>query len=213
MKSNLVLACLLFSLEYSTAESSTFCPELSQTLGNFSSSDFTHIHCNPECFEQVQPTLTLYTSSSQSNCQLSIGCQLQQGDLKSLSTSIRSDLHDIHKVVFLVHGFQIAKTDLKEWKAMKNDIIKEKNTAVILVDWFNGANADLSFLENSSYDVLSDLFNLMPYHQAAANTRYIGAMIANVIKNIRSVSKAQSLFHCVGHSLGAHSCGFAGKEL
>ena len=86
---------------------------------------------------------------------------------------------------------------------MKNDIIKEKNTAVILVDWFHGANADLSFLENSSYDVLSDLFNLMPYHQAAANTRYIGAMIANVIKNIRSVSKAQSLIHCVGHSLGA----------
>ena len=148
MKSIIVLTYLLVSGESSTADSTSFCPELGQVQGNLSSSGFTHIHRNPECFEQVKPTLTFYTSSNQSSCALSLGCHLQQADLKFLSPSISSELHNIKKVVFLVHGFQIVKTDFKEWKAMKNDILNEKNTGVILVDWFHGANIDLSFLNN-----------------------------------------------------------------
>lgn len=54
----------------------------------------------------------------------------------------------------------------------------------------------------------------MLYPQAAANTKCIGKLVANLIlylTNTCNISCAN--IHIIGHSLGAHIAGFAGKEL
>ena len=56
------------------------------------------------------------------------------------------------------------------------------------------------------------MIQLGPYHQASANTRYTGARIAKVLREIHLLNW-EAKFHCIGHSLGSHSCGFAGKAL
>ena len=65
---------------------------------------------------------------------------------------------------------------------------------VIVVDWGHGAT--------------------LPYDQATANTRVVGAQIAQLIQTIMNVTRAPaSSFHIVGHSLGAHVAGYAGERV
>lgn len=65
---------------------------------------------------------------------------------------------------------------------------------VIAVDWSKGA----------------DNIN---YIQAAANTRVVGATIANLIKELHNVAHlAHNKVHLVGHSLGSHISGYAGER-
>jgi len=48
------------------------------------------------------------------------------------------------------------------------------------------------------------------YFQSATDTQIVGAEIGLLIKNIiNSLGGDASRFHCVGHSLGAHSCSYA----
>ena len=54
----------------------------------------------------------------------------------------------------------------------------------------------------------------MPYTQAAANTQVVGAEIANLVNQMINKKGAKaSDFHCIGHSLGAHICGYAGSRI
>ena len=87
------------------------------------------------------------------------------------------------------------------------------NTAVVIVDWTKGSQTDLALFlrdilegalvsltdtQTSSLSplvdrVLSNLFQLGPYHQAAANTRYTGAVIARLAANINKVKTTLNL--------------------
>ena len=62
---------------------------------------------------------------------------------------------------------------------------------VFIVDWEEGA----------------DYF----YPRSAANTRVVGAKIAKKIEELKALGFSSSQFWCVGFSLGARTCGFAGK--
>ena len=65
---------------------------------------------------------------------------------------------------------------------------------VITVDWHSGA--------------------VLPYEQATANTRVVGAQVAQLVnKLIHSYSSNSALFHIIGHSLGAHVAGYAGERI
>ena len=169
---------------------------------------------SPQCLEQIQPKLTLYTRNNPSQ-----GCTLTPEDLSvgsryyEIPSSCSTQLSNLKKVVFLVHGFSLSLGPTEEYNAMKNAIIETQDTGVIIVDWYEGSNVDLGFLEGSTgATILSDFINLAPYHQAAANTRYVGAALALVTQNIRNI-KTPLTIHCIGHSLGAHACGFLGKAL
>ena len=64
---------------------------------------------------------------------------------------------------------------------------------VISVDWGNGAG--------------------FPYSQAAANTRLVGAEVAQVIQLLKDRKGVSvSNVHVIGHSLGAHVTGYAGAR-
>ncbi|KAH3698226.1 hypothetical protein DPMN_085745 [Dreissena polymorpha] len=78
---------------------------------------------------------------------------------------------------------------------MAQAIIKREDANVFAVDWSKGAHN-------------------INYNQAAANTRVVGALIAQFITQLRTTAQAQyGDFHLIGHSLGAHISGYAGERI
>ncbi|KAG8171283.1 hypothetical protein JTE90_022951 [Oedothorax gibbosus] len=95
------------------------------------------------------------------------------------------------KVQFLVHGYQAGDA---EWaKEMKDAFLRKEQCNVFIVDWKKGAE-------------------VLVYTNAVANTWVVGAEMGNFIvqlveKNGLNVADV----HIIGHSLGAHISGYAGK--
>ena len=106
-------------------------------------------------------------------------------------------------VVVLIHGFGSKKG---VWAgAMKDEIFENdlrENLAVLTVDWSKGASASL-------WDPAGS------YNKAVANTRYIGLATQNMHDCLErdQLSETHLEVHCIGHSLGAHVCGFLGNAL
>ena len=64
---------------------------------------------------------------------------------------------------------------------------------MVIVDWRKGAT--------------------IPYLQASANTQLVGRLVALLVNKMISSGAAAADFHLVGHSLGAHTCGYAGDAI
>merc|ERR1740129_1854284 len=86
-------------------------------------------------------------------------------------------------------------------------ISNEESTAVLVVGWGHGSGG---------LPVPDPLY----YYKAAANTRYMGVMLKKVLVSMVELGMTMTnrldrgpSFHCIGHSLGAHICSFAGKAL
>lgn len=94
----------------------------------------------------------------------------------------------------IVHGF-LDNQALGHWmKDMKDRFLEEGDYNVIIVDWSKG--------------------NSLPYGQATVNTRVAGAMVAIQIQALSSLrNSSPDKFHILGHSLGSHVAGYAGKFL
>ena len=94
----------------------------------------------------------------------------------------------------IVHGF-CHDSLLTPWDFdMKDAILRGEDANVIIVNWTKGG--------------------CFPYTQATANTQLVGVEIANLINLIVvNSSTSASSFHCIGHSLGAHTCGYAGEKV
>ena len=65
---------------------------------------------------------------------------------------------------------------------------------MILADWGGGSKA-------------------LWYPQSAANIRVIARDIARLSSVLIGQGLQQDSLYCVGHSLGAHTCGLAGKDV
>ncbi|XP_049274856.1 pancreatic lipase-related protein 2-like [Rhipicephalus sanguineus] len=79
-------------------------------------------------------------------------------------------------------------------KDMKTAFLLVGDYNVIIVDWRGG--------------------NGLPYTQATANTRLVGAEIAAFIKKLQAIFGAKpESFHILGHSLGSHIAGYAGERI
>jgi pimeloyl-ACP methyl ester carboxylesterase len=94
---------------------------------------------------------------------------------------------------FITHGF--VDTGSAKWVIrMKDAILKAEDMNVIVVNWSKGSQ--------------------FPYTQATANTQVVGAEIAKLIKALVANRGANLVdFHLIGHSLGAHTSGYAGRFL
>jgi len=105
-------------------------------------------------------------------------------------------------LVVLIHGFGSKKA---VWAASMKEAIFEndqrENLAVLTVDWKKGASA-------SFWDPIES------YNKAVANTRYIGLATQRLVQCLHKRDESAKIeVHCVGHSLGAHACGFLGNAL
>jgi len=93
----------------------------------------------------------------------------------------------------IVHGFLDYGT--RKWMMdMYKEFLTYEDCNVIRVDWGAGSK--------------------IPYTQATANTRVVGAQIAELIKRLEDWAGAdRKKFHILGHSLGSHIAGYAGERL
>ncbi|XP_076756831.1 pancreatic triacylglycerol lipase [Xylocopa sonorina] len=93
----------------------------------------------------------------------------------------------------IIHGF--LENGDKSWimRTVKELLVRE-DCNVMIVNWIDGAGP--------------------PYTQAVANTRLVGAMTARLIYQMIEIRGVNPLkIHCIGHSLGAHTCGYIGYTL
>ena len=71
---------------------------------------------------------------------------------------------------------------------------------IITVGWKDGAKYPLPTLNK--------------YQHAISNSRTLGALVAQLLTVIHEQKNyPMSRVHCIGHSLGAHACGFGGRRL
>ncbi|GAU95687.1 hypothetical protein RvY_07268 [Ramazzottius varieornatus] len=110
------------------------------------------------------------------------------------------DLHSINKSHFrsdrdgvkvLIHGY--IDDGRAPWiAAMEPRLLLQGDYNVITADWSTGVS--------------------IPYFQAASNTRVVGAEVARLIRVLRTkFGQNYRKIHIIGHSLGAHVAGYAGK--
>jgi len=94
---------------------------------------------------------------------------------------------------FLVHGF-IDDGTVKWMKRLTANLLDYGDYNVIIVNWGGGS---------------------MPmYSQATANTRVVGLEIGHMVNTmIREFGVNPDDVHCIGHSLGSHTCGYAGEQI
>ncbi|XP_028403781.1 pancreatic lipase-related protein 2-like [Dendronephthya gigantea] len=136
----------------------------------------------------IQTKFYLYTRGNQKKVE-----QLKLDNASSITTST---FDPSRKTIFIVHGF--AHHSQKPWVIrMKNELLKRYLCNVICVDWRKGAS-----------------YLTMFYLRAVANARLVGAQIAYLIQILNDVTGVRTKsVHIIGHSLGAHIAGYAGKRL
>lgn len=99
------------------------------------------------------------------------------------------------KTIIIVHGF-LSHSNEKWISEMEKAFLKWNDVNVIVVDWSAGGNT-------------------WNYYKAAINTRTVGYQISRFLEHITNATTVASdwgTIHLIGHSLGAHICGFAAKE-
>ncbi|KAJ8664652.1 hypothetical protein QAD02_006314 [Eretmocerus hayati] len=136
--------------------------------------------------------ILFYSSSSNRSERVT----LQHGDSFSLE---KADFDITRRTIFIVHGFLAHGQE--EWIAnLEQALFRWGNVNVFVVDWSQGA----------------DTWN---YFKAALNTKTVGDQLATFISQIADQTrqwhgeKNWGPLHLIGHSLGAHICGYAAKEL
>lgn len=92
---------------------------------------------------------------------------------------------------FIIHGF--IDTPLSNWVSdLRDELIHRGEMNVIVVDWAGGS--------------------LPLYTQATANTRLVGLEVAFLVRKLqKNYGLRPEDVHMIGHSLGAHTAGYAGE--
>ncbi|KAG8182867.1 hypothetical protein JTE90_024610 [Oedothorax gibbosus] len=94
----------------------------------------------------------------------------------------------------IIHGFNDNQYFTSWFQRLKNILLDRADENVIIVDWTKN--------------------NRLPYTVTVANSRLVGAQIANFIKHVhKTFGTSPESFHLIGHSLGAHVAGYAGERL
>uniref|UniRef100_A0A7D9NM11 Triacylglycerol lipase n=2 Tax=Xenopus tropicalis TaxID=8364 RepID=A0A7D9NM11_XENTR len=109
------------------------------------------------------------------------------------STISDSYFQTTRKTRFIIHGFIDVGTE--GWVPdMCNAMLSVEDINCLSTDWSDGSHTD--------------------YVQAANNVRVVGAEVADLVKTLRDdLGYSPSLVHVIGHSLGAHAAGEAGKRM
>nr|XP_034300155.1 uncharacterized protein LOC105322194 isoform X1 [Crassostrea gigas] len=138
----------------------------------------------PDTPEEINPTFTLYTKNNIDN-----GISLLFSDLSTLA-----HFNPSKSTFIIIHGYR-SNGDSDWVKHMTSSLLDKTDANVIVVDWKNGADY------------------LARYNQAVANTEVVGKILALMVGTLEKHRGAtETYIHVIGHSLGAHIAGFAGKS-
>ncbi|XP_034247851.1 uncharacterized protein LOC117649322, partial [Thrips palmi] len=139
--------------------------------------------------EEVQTRFFLYTRNTSSAEPIALA--VTNNDTVANATALLQDV----RTFFVVHGFNDKTTNA--WvQDLKDALLERMESNVVLVDWASGAQASRNYL------------------QAASNTRVVGAELARLAESLAEQDVVpMDTMHVIGHSLGAHAAGYAGKQL
>ncbi|XP_054766412.2 pancreatic lipase-related protein 2-like [Lytechinus pictus] len=155
-------------------------------LGYFSYGSGCH-HACPESPEAIVIKYWLYTPEKNS------GYSKELLDRYDDSTIRNSKFEGNRGTKFIIHGYTDVYTS--GWAQDMKKALVDENMNVIMVDWQEGAGR-------------------INYAQSRANTRVVGRDIGKLIDRLKAVSGASyGSMHIIGHSLGAHTAGYAGEAL
>ncbi|XP_004680465.1 PREDICTED: pancreatic lipase-related protein 2 [Condylura cristata] len=135
--------------------------------------------------KEINTRFLLYTNENPNNFQLI--------SVTDLNTVEASNFHMSRKTRFIIHGF-IDKGEESWLTDMCKNMFKVEQVNCICVDWRRGA--------------------LTAYTQAVHNIRVVGAEVAYLIQALSTeLGYRLEDVHIIGHSLGSHAAGEAGKRL
>ncbi|XP_053395947.1 pancreatic triacylglycerol lipase-like [Mercenaria mercenaria] len=106
---------------------------------------------------------------------------------------VPSTLTEPKPIILIIHGY--TESAQKQWvKDMVAELLEHGDYYVIAVDWSSGTDE--------------------PYYlQSVANTRVVGAEVAQLLKKLRDENGFDPAnMHIIGHGLGAHVAGYAGEN-
>ncbi|XP_054165925.1 phospholipase A1-like [Oppia nitens] len=143
---------------------------------------------DPWTVDQIQPKFEVFAVGSTKSVTITYDTPPDKAinELKSaglLSTS---------RIIFVTHGF--LNNVNTEWMIdIKDELIKQNDQTVALVGWGHGAD-------------------LLPirYRQAAVNIKPVGLWLAPYVQQINQTVHGMEIWG-IGHSLGAHVMGMAGR--
>ncbi|KAG8517421.1 Inactive pancreatic lipase-related protein 1 [Galemys pyrenaicus] len=135
--------------------------------------------------KDINTQFLLYTNENPNNYQLI--------SVTDLNTIEASNFHMGRKTRFIIHGF-LGKGEESWLSDMCKDMFKVEQVNCICVDWKRGARTG--------------------YTQAVQNIRVVGAEVAYLIHGLLTeLGYRLEDVHIIGHSLGAHAAGEAGRRL
>ncbi|XP_077498382.1 pancreatic triacylglycerol lipase-like isoform X2 [Amblyomma americanum] len=177
------------SSEHVTSENERCFKELGcfSTNGPFFHEIYRPINFFPEEREHIDTRFLVYSRANP-----------KRGDVLKWSSTpeevAKTTFNSSWPTKMLVHGW-LDTIFFASWMTeMKKAFLMVGDYNVILVDWQGG--------------------NSLPYTQATANARLVGAEIALLIGKLEKAFGAkQETFHILGHSLGSHVAGYAGEKL
>ncbi|KAJ8687643.1 hypothetical protein QAD02_023437 [Eretmocerus hayati] len=139
----------------------------------------------PERPDTVNPLFLLYTRDTMDDPEELL--------IDRPATILESSLRKNEKLYYIIHGY--LDNGNKTWiMKMMKELLHREDANVLVVNWIGGAGP--------------------PYTQAVANTRLVGAMIGRLTMQLIQKGRIHpSRLHCIGHSLGAHTCGYVGHNL
>ncbi|XP_054157498.1 pancreatic lipase-related protein 2-like [Oppia nitens] len=105
---------------------------------------------------------------------------------------MKSNLSINQRTVIITHGW-FDYYGNRQWMDDMRDYFLGYNFNVIIYDWKIPASDD-------------------NYFNSAFNTQIVGSMLAYFIRTLNTMGVNLQNIHLIGHSLGAHVCGFAGKN-
>merc|ERR1712130_875448 len=126
-------------------------------------------------------------------------CWTEERPKFRLLTRLKEQGADLSHLVILIHGFysrpSVWADGLAQLILAKDDT--KKQLGVLVIDW------EESSRWKNVFEPWSD------YSKAVKNTRCLAEIAADLLQHLSS----RPSLHCIGHSLGAHVCGFMSNKL
>merc|ERR1712130_1014546 len=126
-------------------------------------------------------------------------CWTEERPKFRLLTRLKEQGEDLSHLVILIHGFYSRPSVWADGLAQL--ILAKDNTkkqlGVLVIDW------EESSRWKNVFEPWSD------YSKAVKNTRCLAEIAADLLEHLSS----RPSLHCIGHSLGAHVCGFMSNKL
>lgn len=185
----------------------TYCPELDWCFSTTSPFDkLGGPDCNPDSPEKVWLDVTLHLDDN-NGAYPEVECKISP--VKNLDDTSKACIQklnarsDLTKIVIMVNGWQESLNEEVVWISKKHTALNDvdPSAAIMRVIW-GPHEADPA--DQDEYE--------KRMNQDFADSRYTGKAIGLMVENIRSTLDRTLFTHCIGYSLGAQVCGFAGQH-